>query len=471
MDLGAQIDVLKAEREVLSYADENAKKAAKRIQKLTTANHKLDQELTELKSTHERLQHAAAGLKRGMAAAEQARAAAEAEAEQARAAAEEAAEQARAAAEAAAEQARVEAEKAVMAAEQAKKRFVISESKLKDQKGKNDVLNAKLVEASTERDWERERAETLSSDLAKLKAELEGMAGAKDAVEYWKGEAEKFKSSVEDARLQLDTMTHSLEELQEKVVTERCTADMQLNGLRQEAWQQRKTLVHAALSSMEHLRHHLISTLTGMRVPIDDETALPFVKMTGSPHREGSPSKKPSDNSMTTSTLPWPSSGILRRSTTAPIVARALDYGSPPPAFRSPPGTALGARTGAENLVLRLQTPTLSSRRNARGCVRLLEGLQHSSPQLESLPQAWQIEGGKVIYTTMYTSSVPAAPGIGPAYQPPVRPGSSFSLLTAVGQGNDPPPPVLPRSASTPNHDVNQRLTTTPSSQNVHVEH
>ena len=75
-DLGAQINVLKAEREVLSYADENAKKAAKRIQNLTTANRKLDQELTELNSTHERLQHAAAGLKRGMAAAEQARAAA-----------------------------------------------------------------------------------------------------------------------------------------------------------------------------------------------------------------------------------------------------------------------------------------------------------------------------------------------------------------------------------------------------------
>lgn len=227
--------------------------------------------------------------------------------------------------------------------------------------------------------------------------------------------------------------------------------DLEVNGVREEAYQQRQVLMQSALSSMSQLRSHLISTLTGGALVRETyvEPPPPFLMtrsapVATSPRRLTSPLPRASANS--------PGGGAARAASSR----GGLGATSPP--LRVVGSVEIGPRPAtsfAEELVTRLQTPTLSSIRNARGGVRLLRGLhtassagQHS-PTPSSPSSPWLDEAGPMVYTTQYTSNVPALSSIVPPFQPPARPGASFSMLSRDGRSKSPPLQMV-RSYSTP---------------------
>ena len=68
---------------------------------------------------------------------------------------------------------------------------------------------------------------------------------------------------------QLDKAAAAMEELRKKLSSADEYAEEKVQGVRAEARQQRQALVASALSSMSHLRNHLIYSLTGLRQVIN----------------------------------------------------------------------------------------------------------------------------------------------------------------------------------------------------------
>ena len=470
-------DSLSSDLEQLSSSNASSATTASRLERQLKA---LEKELAGLRAEHEKLQNAAAGLRRGLAAAEQGRVVVQKELddERARFAS---IDQHKAAVERKLQKATGSLEALKTESTQVTKQRDVAQRHLTDAKGQITTLEEAL---RSERDT-----------VATLQEELRSATDSASHLEYWKGEAATAKQSLEteveaartrdeaakaalgDLTLRLDAASQHLSELNDELSVERSRTDFAVNGVREEAYRQRQALMQSALSSMQQLRAHLIMSLTGgalarsggdrvqMPLPLLVTRAAP---VTTSPSRLTSPLPRPAGRSL----------GGASRASSSRGGAGGLGATSPGDfgaglGAGGECGTQCGTRpptSSAEELVTRLQTPTLSSIRNHRGGVRLLRGIHAGGapgssppspgPHLQVQPPAspvgasssslWPAQSAPpTVYTTCYTSNVPALSVLAPPLAPPTRPGASFSMLSPDGRSKSPPLQMV-RSHSTP---------------------
>ena len=236
--------------------------------------------------------------------------------------------------------------------------------------------------------------------------------------------------SLGQMKEQLDKAASAMEELRDKLTNADGHEKELVEGMREEARQQRQALVSTALSSMSHLRSHLIYSLTGLREVVTSAGEAPGGATAAHYAMNGVFAVAGSRAPMAT-----------RGSTTRP---------SPPQRWPRPVSTTQGRPSASlergvlgpmqtEELVLRLEVPTIPNPDAPLPEKRALAGLQarraalaeqhrqrsHSPLPLISSPKGspkgaqarWKTaESGQAIFTgtRVASNSVPAS-------RPPVR--------------------------------------------------